>query len=219
MNLGFDYEELEASLNFAKIKNWLEDDLHKRLFHVLTLESYINDPGNDTKRLMVITSEHLDPTAFVLTLQKMRENGGSGKNISDYMVLAILHLCSMTEKQTRKETLEFIKSKEEVLDILKPALNLDVGLEEIKKFLRNDKNRAYILKIFKAHERLKGENEEIDKLICKSFEDACNDGTLENKIETGYTGGGVWKAITEIIRSFIQMRGGKDVTDEDLNNV
>lgn len=219
MNLEFDYEELEASLNFAKIKNWLEDDLHKRLFHVLTLESYINDPGNDTKRLMVITSEHLDPTAFVLTLQKMRDSGGSGKSISNFMVLAILHLCSMTEKQTREETVEFVESKERIMGALESALNLNIGIEEIKKFLRNEKNKTYILKVLKLHASQKSETEEVDQLVCKSFEDACNDGTLERKIETGYNGEGIWKAIAEIVRSLIQMRGGRDITDEDLNNV
>ena len=219
MDLKFDYEELEASLNFAKIKNWLEDDLHKRLFHVLTLESYVHDPENDTKRLMVIASEHLDPTAFILTLQRLRESGGSGKSICEFMVLAILHLCAMTEKQTREETIEFVESKEKVLDKIKPTLNLNIDIEAIKKFLRTEKNRLYVLKVFKLHGN-QNKDDELAQLICKSFEDACNDGTLENKLEMGLVDGrGIWKAIVEIIRSIIQMRGGKDVTDDDLNNV
>ncbi len=212
MDLQFDKDELEFSLNLAKIKNWLKDDLHKRLFHVLTLESYSKDPENKSKKLFVIASKDIDPTSFALTLKRIREKKESGGSFSTFLMTSILILCKMTETQNREETLKFVEEKEQILKPVEDSLFL--GIEDVKRFLRKDKNRKYVAKILK-------DDLEPDegKIIYDAFKTACNTGTLEERLDSGYNEeNGIWKGIVEMVKAIIQMKGQGDIADEDLGD-
>ena len=225
MNIEFDKEELDISLKFAKIKNWLEDDLHKRLFHALTMEGYLMDKENSAKRMLSIASENINPTAFILTLQKMRSSGDDGKSFCGYLLESILSLCTMTEKLSREEIIEFVEEKEKILGATKTVLNLDFDLDGIKKFLGKENNVKYILKVLKEHEEyIKGDpgirgtdTEYASSLVYSSFEKAMKDGTLIKNIEYGYKSNeGLWGMIVEMVKALIQLRGGRDVDDSEL---
>lgn len=208
MDLQFDEHELEFSLNLATIKNWLNDDLHKRLFHILTLESYSQDPDNDSKKLFVLVSKDINPTSFALTLQKLRQKQTAGsESFCTFLMNSLLFLCKMTESQSREETLKFVEGKEAQFKNIED--DLFIGIEAVKKFLKEEKNQKYVQKILKNNL----EPEE-GTYIYDVFKSACDNGTLESCLETGdKEEGGIWKAIIEMVKALIQMKGRDDSLD------
>ena len=202
MDLQFDENELEFSLNLATIKNWLNDDLHKRLFHVLALEGYSQDLGNDSKKLFVLVSKDINPTSFALTLQKLRQKQTAGsESFCEFLMNSLLILCKMTESQPREEVLKLIEEKEARLKDLEDSLF--IGIEAVKKFLKEEKNQKYVQRILKNNL----EPEE-GTYIYDVFKSACDNGTLDSCLETGdKEENGIWKAIIEMVKALIQMKG------------
>ena len=217
MNIEFNKEDFEACLEFARIQRWLEDDLHRKLYLVMVVEAHKKDPGNQAKSMMVSIAKNLNPESFVSALQDTRKLPG-GKEFCTNIYRSIELLDAMVRSMSTEDLEEFIKEKEESLGV--DIRDARVPLEKLRDFILKENNYKYFLKLTQNSLKKTNHTLALNAIAAvKSIPALTNQELLDN-LRSGYEGtSDVWEMVVEVIEGVIKIRGGEDVTDDELKHL
>lgn len=220
-----DENELKFSLTLAKIKVWLEKDLHRRLFRAVVNESLQLDPDNAAKKAMAIIAEDLNPVAFAASLQKIHEEGKTKPKDNEFcntLMRSITYLISMQESMSVEKLERFIKAKEVQLNLADkddPASNLaelrNTTIDEVVDYLKRGRNYEFVTKYFLLWTyKCKEEDGEFPKIVYTLVSSSL-ELTIDAVRQYGDTG--IGKIIKDLVSEFMFLMG--DATDSDIDNV
>lgn len=219
-----DENELEFSLNLARIKMWLEKELHRRLFRAVVNEALTMDPNNTAKKAMAVIAEDLNPSAFALSLQKIHEEGKTNQKDDEFcntLMKSISHLISMQESMSEERLERFIKAKEVQFGLGtggERSQNIEdmknTPAEEVAEYLRRGRNYEFVMKYFRLWTyKCKKEDGDFPKIVYTLVSSSL-DLTINAILKDGV---GIGKILKDMVSEFMYLMG--DATDSDIDSV